>query len=113
MCDLMMPSAYVEQRRVARVSHKCCECFGRVEPAEPYLYVSGVWDHVGKSYKICARCAEARELALELTAEIDCGPAFEGLADWLVETYEMHGSLNDVIAAGLEQMRENRRASIL
>lgn len=53
--------------RVARKEHKCCECYGIIEPMDVYEYTSGVWDGRGMSFKVCGHCEAARDWLLEET----------------------------------------------
>ncbi len=45
---------------VARTRHRCCECYGVIEPGERYHLDSGVWDGAWQSFKTCDDCDTIR-----------------------------------------------------
>ncbi len=71
MCDCVMPAAFSENWRVARVKHMCCECHRDILPGERYQYVSGIWDGSPSDYKSCLMCAKTRDLIIRMN-EGDC-----------------------------------------
>ena len=44
----------------ARKQHRCCECYGIIEPGEKYHVFKGVWD-VPMTFKTCSDCERERE----------------------------------------------------
>ena len=78
------PQAYCERWRVARKPHKCCECGGTIFYKERYLYISGVWDSRGESYKTCSDCSELRNV-VNSTTSYDDGCCLGGLREYIME----------------------------
>jgi hypothetical protein len=72
MCDCELPSAYVETKRRARKDHRCVECERTIRAGSEYLYISGVWDREGQSFKCCLRCADVRTLVQGLDDGCEC-----------------------------------------
>lgn len=61
MFDCELPSCFTQKIRVARKSHKCCECGSGIVKGERYEYSSGIWDSIPDSYKTCKSCADLRD----------------------------------------------------
>jgi|LakMenEpi03Aug12_release.lakeMendotaPanAssembly.Ray.scaffolds.fasta_scaffold222596_2 hypothetical protein len=75
-----MPKCFSRVQRKARKRHKCCECWGWIEPGETYQYVSGIWDGPA-SFKVCADCNDLRaEVDKNERDRYECTP-FEGLSE--------------------------------
>ncbi len=55
-----LPTCWKTCMPTARIRHRCCECYGVIEPGERYHLDSGVWDGEGESFKTCLQCDEIR-----------------------------------------------------
>ena len=106
MCE--HPAVYRERVVTARIQHRCCDCRAVIAPGDPYLLCSGVWAGRGAAFKRCIACGEVAE---EITAEIshydDCGPAFGGLVDEVVNRCELDRSERQ--SALLDRYRASRK----
>jgi len=67
-CDYDSPEFYHKEVRLARKSHECDECGGRIVPGEKYEHVRGKWNDIN-TFKTCSRCLTLREFVL---AHIPC-----------------------------------------
>ena len=77
------PECFVERYPVARKSHRCCECHGRIERSEKYQRSSGIWDGDPMRFKTCFECAQIRSEIKPLDHwDVVC---FEQLREWLTE----------------------------
>jgi hypothetical protein len=79
-----MPSCYGHEERKARKAHKCCECYGTIQPAETYHYHHGVWDGEARGFKVCVDCDCLRAECDRDARRGECTP-FEGLHDSIDE----------------------------
>lgn len=63
LCDSVDYPTLYNKRLVAkaRTPHKCTECWGTIQPGEPYERVSGVWDGDFKTFRTCSRCVNLRD----------------------------------------------------
>ena len=74
------PSVVTVRERIARSTHRCCECGDTIVPGEPYEHVRGCWDAQWRSYKTCTPCTALRHTVHE------GGPyLYEGLAEAVAE----------------------------
>ena len=84
-----LPTCFSVKDRIARKSHKCCECKQEIKPGEKYRYSSGIWDSVPESYKQCNTCAAIFDVCIDINNEqnnfLEEGPAFCNLVEF-VET---------------------------
>ncbi len=55
-----MSDFQTESTPTARKEHKCCECYGVVQPGQQYSLVTGCWDGDMDTFKTCMPCVEAR-----------------------------------------------------
>ncbi|MCW9309494.1 hypothetical protein N5I72_04325 [Klebsiella variicola] len=51
----------------ARKLHRCCECYGAINPGDTYEKVFVVQDGDASNFKTCQKCAEARDWLLNET----------------------------------------------
>ena len=58
-----MSDFQTESTPTARKEHKCCECYGVVQPGQQYSLVTGCWDGDMDTFKTCMPCVEARTWA--------------------------------------------------
>lgn len=96
MSDSIQPSAFKQQTRKARKSHKCCECHQEISIGEKYDYVSGIWEDNPDSYKTCMSCLAVRDDYWDKTGEF---PAFEHLKECISDScFCMSYGVNEFIA---------------
>lgn len=51
----------------ARKLHRCCECYGAINPGDTYEKVFVVQDGDASNFKTCQKCTEARDWLLNET----------------------------------------------
>lgn len=92
-CDFDPPSAMTETRRRARKPHWCVECRSPISVGETYVYVSGVWDGRGDSFRLCATCSEVSNAwyayAREHRLDAPCwafGEMWDCIREWIADS---------------------------
>lgn len=75
----MTTSAFRKCERTARKEHWCR---GAIPIGARYVYVSGVWDGRGDSFKFCLACWKLHE-DLRAIDEEGCGAPFGDLGNWI------------------------------
>ncbi|WP_308584758.1 hypothetical protein [Pseudomonas veronii] len=58
-----MSDFQTETMPVARKQHKCCECYGPIQPGQQYQLITGCWEGDMATFKTCALCLAARSWA--------------------------------------------------
>ena len=87
-CD-NMGEFIAEVDRVARKTHRCCECRREIQRGEQYRVESGKWDGEFCTYKTCADCLSLRDVYF-------CGFEYTALRERLMEYIdEVDGELLD------------------
>jgi len=61
---MSLPSFFINDTRIARKQHKCCECRGQILAGEAYHCLKGVWEGEWAAFKICPECQQLREYVL-------------------------------------------------
>lgn len=89
MCvvDFDPPSAYREVHRTARKPHRCEDCRATIAPGDRYLYISGVWDGRGDSFRRCAECSAIAEAARDAGCVTSIGGVREEAPEALLSGY--------------------------
>ncbi len=78
------PEIYRRHDRIARKSHRCCECGRQIAPGERYNYAWGVWEK-SREYHRCADCQSIADAYF-----CDTVP-FMGLDEELMNTFVYSG----------------------
>ncbi|EPJ5401303.1 hypothetical protein AF48_02750 [Klebsiella aerogenes MGH 62] len=60
----------------ARKLHRCCECYGAINPGDTYEKVFVIQDGDARNFKTCQKCTEARDHLREQGREGDRNYAF-------------------------------------
>lgn len=95
-----------EERRRARVEHRCCECRRTISPGETYIADTVVCDGELSTYKTCAHCDVVRGWLMR-----ECqGFAYQYVKEDIIEHAREGGYGRDVVrmAAGM-RARWSRR----
>ena len=83
MCSCDTPDVVRTVTRTARKRHRCEEGNHPIQPGDSYVYISGVWDGRGASFRHCLTC-HVLFFALQNEAD-DCGPCLGELAEYVAE----------------------------
>ncbi|MGX4728008.1 hypothetical protein [Pseudomonas corrugata] len=59
-----MSDFQTETTPTARKRHRCCECYGFIQPGQKYQLISGSWEGDMDAFKTCMPCVEARTWAI-------------------------------------------------
>lgn len=73
MSDVETPEFISQSIRLARVNHKCCECYQVITRGSKYECTSGKWDGRVHVYKTCMHCADLRVSAEKRNGIISFG----------------------------------------
>jgi hypothetical protein len=66
----------------SRATHKCCECYRKIEVGEPYSRLTGKWGFTISSYATCNECGDLyRYLYLEYNYQRSMQEMFSTIED--------------------------------
>jgi hypothetical protein len=91
MSDCEIPSFYSHKERLARKTHKCCECTATILPGEKHFFVTGKWDGKINRYRQHLLCEEACEFIRDSFVDYEC-IGYGSLWEWYCDAKDW---LND------------------
>jgi hypothetical protein len=103
-----LPECFRRVQRIARKTHRCCECRGWIQRGEKYTYLSGIWAGEPDSFKVCPDCIQLRfeyDLA-HPSRDYDELPAIGELG------YCIHESDDEVLIPKFEAVKKKRSGAI-
>ena len=95
---MSQPECFIVVNRKARKAHKCCECWGTIQPKEQYVVTSGIWDGEPGRFKMCPECyKQFNYFNLESINEGDEGVMFGSLYEWIFESKDVKTIVDFII----------------